>query len=150
MRHERGFTLLEVMMAVAISATCLVGLMRLQTSAHQGNARARDLSMATSAAQWGMEEMAAMSNEMFDQHRTDSAWLADECWPDAGQNMAGIVPTHLIRRHRISTPTIVNGVYTWTLTVTIQWNPENIGNCTWDDTANPNKHQVVLTMQRTS
>ena len=54
---ERGFTLLEVMIAVLILAMGLLGLAALQIVAVKGNAFSGDMSYATALAQQTFEEL---------------------------------------------------------------------------------------------
>jgi len=64
---EKGFTTIETLQASVVSSIALVGLCSLLLSTIHGNARARDITIATALAETKLEELRA----------TDFASLAD-------------------------------------------------------------------------
>jgi prepilin-type N-terminal cleavage/methylation domain-containing protein len=56
-KRERGFTLVELLIALALSMIGLLGLMALQISAIKGNASSRNFAEATALAQEKLEKL---------------------------------------------------------------------------------------------
>lgn len=56
-RNERGFTLIEVMMGLAVLTVGALGLMAMQQATIRGNMSARELTMATQATQLWVERI---------------------------------------------------------------------------------------------
>ena len=59
-RSQRGFSLIEIMIAMAVSLIGLAGLMSLYVSISKSNQRATNLVIASSIAQQTMEELRSM------------------------------------------------------------------------------------------
>lgn len=60
-RHERGFTLIEIMAALLIFGIGLLGIMALHIVARKGNNDSQDVTAATSVAEFWMERMRSES-----------------------------------------------------------------------------------------
>ena len=60
-RNTKGFSLLELLIALAILSVGMLGLLGMQISGAQGNASSQKLTIATTLAQTGMEDYMARS-----------------------------------------------------------------------------------------
>ena len=122
---SRGFTLIELMIAMALSMVGLLGLLALQTSAIRGNGLSRNFQEATALAQDKLEE------------RMTVPWanLTAGTTTDPSP-VATIYQTSYTR----STLTVINGANA-TMKVTVSWTEELAS------TTVP--HSVVMTDVRT-
>ncbi len=155
-RTQRGFTLVEVMLSVAISATCLMGLTNLQVSAKRANGRSRELSLATALAQSKLEQVAQMDLLLLKRVRSYPEWAS---WrtevtggPDeTGQLVAGKAPTPITVTVDVSVPVIyLGGVTAITVTVCACWSEagEQLDQCA--PTNDRRVHRLEFRSQRVS
>ena len=111
MKATRGFTLLEVLVALTVFSTALLALGRMQITASQVNAAAGRLSRATALAQDSAEQLMALAY--------DSALLNDQT--PTGQSTtytAPNPPTGYTVTWQVDSDSPVLGVKTVNLTVT--------------------------------
>ncbi len=155
-RAQAGFTLLEVMLSVAISATCLLGLTNLQISAQRANVRSRDLSLASAMAQSKLEEIARMDMLLLQRVRSDPTWAS---WrteviggPDAdGRIPAGMAPTPITLTVDLSMPAVsLGGVTMVTVNVFACWSEGGARLSSCAPSTDPNFHRLQFAIQKAS
>ena len=101
-RRDRGFTLLEVMIAVAILAVSLLAIFNLQSTSLLGSGRAQKTTIATSLARLKMSQVlieleAGMAKGEFPEDKEESGLFEEEKYPDYGWKLK-------IRKVEIPTP----------------------------------------------
>jgi prepilin-type N-terminal cleavage/methylation domain-containing protein len=109
MKNEKGFTLLETLVGMAILAVGLLGLLALQVVAMQGNTSGFLISNATALGEQRVEELKGLSSA--------SPLLAAGNHADGTVTVQGTVYT---RSYTIQDDSPVSGVSTITMTIT--WN----------------------------
>ncbi len=109
LNNQKGFTLLELLIALTILAIGLLGLAGLHIAANKGNVSGFKLSTGTAVAQQRIEELKALS--------PSSAELSAGNHADDGS--ATIQGTTYNRSYTIQDDTPVTG--TSTITLTVSW-----------------------------
>lgn len=89
-QSNKGFTLVEVLIAMFILAVGLLGIASMQVTAIRANSEANTLSVASSLAQGVMEELMAKDNDdpLFSVDAADVVW--DLAPDDAGETNLSI------------------------------------------------------------
>lgn len=105
--NQRGFTLLELLIALVILAIGLLGLAGLHVTAIQGNVSGFKISTASAVAQQRIEELKALD--------PSSAILNEGNYNDGNVTVQGVIYN---RSYAIQDDTPVTGTSTITLTVT--------------------------------
>lgn len=112
--NQKGFTLLELLIALVILSIGLLGLAGLHIAAIRGNVSGFKISTATAIAQQRLEELKALD--------TTSTALAAGVYPDNNIVVQGITYN---RSYTVVDDTPVIG--TSTLTITITWTDPTSG-----------------------
>lgn len=90
LRGERGFTLIEVMIAILVLAIGILGIAKMQISAIKGNSFGSGLTEATSFSQNKMEELASLAyTDLNDVDGDGTSGLDDTVNPDGSQTVSG-------------------------------------------------------------
>jgi prepilin-type N-terminal cleavage/methylation domain-containing protein len=88
-KSDAGFTLLEVMVAIAILAVSLLAIYSLQSTSLMGSARAQKIAVCTQLARLKMDQIlidieAGIAKGEFPEEKEDAGTFEDEKYPDYG------------------------------------------------------------------
>ncbi|MBU1698464.1 MAG: prepilin-type N-terminal cleavage/methylation domain-containing protein, partial [Proteobacteria bacterium] len=90
--NQKGFTLIEIMIAITVLAIGILGVAKMQLSAVKGNSYASGLTEATAFAQNKMEELVALAYDDADLNDDDADGISgidDTASPDGSQQGSG-------------------------------------------------------------
>ena len=120
--HEKGFTLIEILIAITILSIGLLAVATMQVSAITGNSLASDLTEATTLASEKVESLLRIAdNDYEDANLLDTNADGDTGLDDIGANADG---SQTIGRYTISWNVSVDSPFTDTKTIKViaSWN----------------------------
>jgi len=142
MDSEKGFTLIEVMVAMAIATVGLLGVALMQGTAIQGNNFGKETTQATILAQEALEDL---SSSRLDPHNTLTTPLSignsSDVVNEYGVPTAGglFTRTWTIAPHKLSNG--LNSAFSRRVTITVTWGDADVQFATANT---PLTHSVTL------